>query len=184
MALLTAAQKTAIANGNKWRHKFYVVIKHEAGGDLEDAITIHDDISPTLQRVIEGGLGKYVISGYNVALADPGQLSSGLYTIECDNSDGYFYTATAANAWFYDGSPDYQNDPVECGLSHAVYVWDGSAWSEITPLYYSGRIIDCQFNDDKKTVTIQARAFAAEYLDYVWTEDDAIEEDTGMDVSL
>jgi len=76
-------------------------------------------------------------------------------------------------------------------LNHWIYVLaapdapaDPDSWARIYPITYRGKIVNVAYDNDQKTATIEAIGLAALALEYVWTEDDAIEQDTGGDVLL
>jgi hypothetical protein len=91
------------------------------------------------------------------------------------------YKATAANIWHYDGAPSYQNDPVECHLSHTVYVLVAGAC--LKSRRWHRAVQDCRYNDNNKTVVTDV-ALPQPLSPLLDREDDGIEEDTGMNVSL
>jgi hypothetical protein len=175
---LTTAQKTAIASGPRYKQVWTVYVPQTVGSTTYDALTLDDSVNGVggiHGRVIDAG--QRIVEGYNQSLAEPGRLSNGLYRIVCDNSDNLMYS------YFWTSTTPYVATPVECDLKHQVYVWSAGAWSELTCVQYRGRIQSVEYDDDKETATVEAVALAMKVLEYVFTEDDGEEEDTGMDVT-
>ena len=50
-------------------------------------------------------------------------------------------------------------------------------------LAWEGEIQSVEYDDNKKTATIEAKGYAVTALEYVYTKDDGIDEDTGMNVT-
>ncbi|HOX27476.1 MAG TPA: hypothetical protein PLL30_17185 [Candidatus Krumholzibacteria bacterium] len=195
MGLLAAAVRAAIEAGAPYRHRWFVSVPYEAGvaptvnNELHDDLAYTDSGGVTRRCVIDPG--KRIVEAYNKSLSVPGELSRGYYAIGCDNSDGRFYVTTAGNVWYSTSGDGYQANPVECHLNHWIYVLaapdapaDPDSWARIYPITYRGKIVNVAYDNDQKTATIEAIGLAALALEYVWTEDDAIEQDTGGDVLL
>jgi hypothetical protein len=171
---LTQAQLDAIEAGQPTRQAWDIQTPASSGSGSFTATSIHDDDGGPFLVV---DAGKYEVEGWNVSFASPGKMPTGLYRFTVDNGDSKFSPETTGNYW-YDTGGTYQAMPIECRTAHSVKIklLDGT-WSEI--LYYVGEVLDVQYDDVKKTATIEARAMAAGFLEYKFTADDGTEEDTG-----
>jgi len=148
MGLLTADQKTAIAAGAPVRQVFKLYGPTTSGGDPTVEYLLHDDDGGPL-RVTNAG--RRTVEAYNVSMKEPGRLGLSSYTIVCHNSDGYLSPyKEPLNAWQFETQPDppivRQAQPRECLLKHQVYVLVAGAWSEITGVAYTGRILEPRFD--------------------------------------
>ena len=180
MGLLSTDEKAAIATLRPtYRQAFAISVPRASGSSTFDAGTIHDDMNGPY-CVIDANSRD--VEGYNQSLAVAGNLTSGMYRFAVGNSDGMFYPATAGN-WFYNSTGSYQATPSECQFLHNVYVKMGSSWSLLNMVAYSGKIQSVEYDDNKMEAVIEVRSYAAEALEYVYTEDDGTDEDTGMNVT-
>jgi len=154
MGLLTAPQKAAIADDPVYRQVWYIAVPVASGSPNFVLTAIHDDDGGPY-CVIDPGNRE--MSAYNVTMKEPGKLSSGLYRVVLDNSDGEFYPG--GENWKYrdyDGNLIYQANNVECRIYHYVYVRVDGAWSSLSFLGYVGRINQIDYDDDRKTATLTA----------------------------
>lgn len=180
MSKLTEAQMAAMGDRPRYRHTWEILTPDSHQGNTPDladfdAQTIHDD---------DGGpycvtdRGEIEVEGYNISLNNPGELSTGMYTIVADAGDDLFQYGNTAG-YFYNVSASRAAYPQECLLRHRVYVWASGSWSQIHQ--YLGRIQSAEVTSLRSaagtlkpaTVTITARAYAACLLDREWTKDDA-----------
>jgi len=154
MGLLTAAQKAAIAADPVYRQAWYIAVPLFGGSSNFGLNAIHDDDGGPY-CVIDPGTRE--TSAYNVSTQEPGKLSSGLYRIVLDNSDGGFYPGGEYfRRYNDDGDFIYQANNVECLLYHYVYVRVDGAWSSLSFLDYVGRINQVDYDDDRKTAILTA----------------------------
>lgn len=192
MGLLTAAQITAIAAGARIRQVWKIHVPRASGSATFDATTIHDDDDTNTKRVTDPGSRE--VFGYNISFREEGKLEAGSYDIVVDNAGAYFCPEKSGNV-FYNSTGSYQAVVTECDLEHKVYVWDAAAspaaWSELTMVNYRGQIMTIEYEDlatpsavigEHATISTQSRA-VREALEYVWTDDDGDDDDTGFDIT-
>jgi len=177
MARLSADEIAAIAAGQPVEQDWTVSVPQASGSSTFAAVRLHSDTGGPY-RVTDAG--QYTVEGYNVSMAEPGRLRSGMYRFTVDNGDGYLSSYSSTNVW-YNTSGSYQADPIECRVAHRVRVrlLSGS-WSEI--LYYVGLVDDVQYDETNGTATIQCRSISTFVLDELWTVDDGTDVDTGLNV--
>lgn len=178
MGRLSADTIAAIAAGATTRQTFTIYAPASAGSATLASTLIHDDLAGPV-RVIDAG--QYEVEGYNVSMAEPGRLTSGLYSFAVDNSDNLFDIATGGNYW-YNGTASYQADPVECFVQHVLKVLVDGTWTDV--LTYYGKVTDVDYDDSARTATISSIAIAATLLEQRWSESDAEEQDSGLDLYL
>lgn len=177
MARLTADQRAAIVAGQPVEQDWTVSTPRASGSSTFDDTTLHSDTGGPY-RVIDAG--QYTVEGYNVSMAEPGRLTSGLYRFTVDNGDGYLSPESTTNVW-YNSSGTYQAMPVECKLTHRLRIkeLDGT-WTEL--LSYIGQVQDVQFNEAQGTAVVECKSLTAVALEAIWTDEDGVEQDTGLNV--
>lgn len=181
MGLLTADQKTAIDTKSVYRQVWIIHVPRASGSSTTDDVKIHDDDGGPLS-VIDAH--QYDVEGHNQSLANAGGLTTGMYRFDVKNADGLFNASVGgAGQYFYNTTGSYAAMPPECKLSHYVYIRVAGAWNELTMLAFEGVIQSVEYDDNKKTAVIEAKSEIAIVLEYVFTEDDGVEEDTGMNVT-
>ncbi|RKZ11817.1 hypothetical protein DRQ53_15560 [bacterium] len=181
MGLLTAPQIAAIGNAPVYRQVWIIHVPRSSGSSTTDNVTIHDDDGGP-DTVLDPN--QYDVEGYNQSLAVPGNLTSGMYRFTVRNSDGKFNASVgSAGQYFYNTTGTYAAMPSECKLSHYSYVRVAGSWSELTMSAHESVIQSVEYDDNKKTAVIEVKAASALALEYVFTEDDGTEEDTGMNVT-
>jgi hypothetical protein len=187
VGLLTAAQLSAIQSGAKVRQVWKIYVPYDSTHATYEEWTIHDDAGQ-YQCVVDAGSRS--VSGFNVSMSVPGELTVGDCTFTVDNTGSQtfenrkFYPGGELTSFFVgnslSGTP-YLADPQECLLQHQIFVKVSGAWSELTGVSYKGRIVDIIFDEGGNhdgaqpgTATITAENnIAAEILRYEWKEDDA-----------
>lgn len=160
------------------RQRFALYLPGSAGGEPTNLVLLHDDSTSTV-RVTNPG--RRSSEAYNVSMRDPGRLSLGQYVIECDNTDGRLSQYAADTIWDDGG---YLADPKECLLKHQLYVLVAGAWSEITGIAYTGRIVDVLHDVAAQTCQIITAGLVNSYLEAPWTIDDGETFDTHLDVNV
>ena len=178
MGKLSSDTIAAIDAGAPARQYWNIYVPAAAGSATLASVKISDDLAGPY-RVVDAG--KYEVEGYNVSMAVPGKLTSGLYSFTVRNDDNLFDVATSGNFW-YNGTASYQADPVECYVDHVLMVLVDGTWTQV--LSYYGKVVDVEYDDSRHTATIMSVALAASMLEQRWSESDAEEQDSGMDLVL
>ena len=181
MSVLTAPQKAAIAAGAPFRQMFTIKVPASSGSSSYTSNVIHNDVGGPYAVT---NPGQRHVEAYNVSFKEPGRLAASQYTIEVQNSSGEFSPYASGHVWnpVWGGGGDYDADPRECLLLHQVYVLVAGAWSEITGIAYTGRVVDIEFDDRNKTAEIITEGITADILRKMWLESHSDTQDTGFNV--
>ncbi|RLA55169.1 MAG: hypothetical protein DRR04_14990 [Gammaproteobacteria bacterium] len=182
MGLLNGAETAAIDDAAIYRQVWTIEVPRVAGGSTFDGVTIHDDLTGQNCVIDPGHID---VEGYNVSWQVPGNMTSGMYRIEVDNSSGLFLPTMVGDSHdshFMNSDNGYRAHVDQCFLSHTTYVKTGTSWSELGMVYYYGHIESVEYDANKKTAVIEAISVAARFLKGEWEEDDGGEYDTGETV--
>lgn len=146
MGNLTAAQLSAIQGGQPVRQRWWVRIPlsaaHAAYIDVEFENGLLQSRASGLSRVIDPGKRTHTV--WNPHPAEEPKASALRYMFAVDNSDSMFCRGSG-RYWNYYGI--YAAAPEECFIIHKLYVWDDAAgaWSEITHMAFTGRVVDVDY---------------------------------------
>ncbi len=147
MGRLTATQIEAIIGGQPIRQVFSIKAPVLADHSAYTTTVIDDGIWPASaganRRVIKAGKRTHKVWNPHPKLDQRPQAVR--YTIEVDNSDGYFHRRSGS-AWNPFGL--YDAAPAECFLLHDLYVWlaSAAAWSAITEMAFVGKVLKVDYS--------------------------------------